>query len=126
MSKQECIRDVADLTQINRCIDSLKDVENSIHKLSDILKLASNDVRLKILFLLNDEEKLCPCDLGDILEMSIPAISQHLRKLKDGGLVNTKREGQLIFYSLNPLFKNILSPNFQQITDNNLLEALAA
>jgi len=126
MSKQECIRDVADLTQINRCIDSLKDVENSIHKLSDILKLASNDVRLKILFLLNDEEKLCPCDLGDILEMSIPAISQHLRKLKDGGLVNTKREGQVIFYSLNPLFKSILSPNFQQITDNNLLEALAA
>lgn len=126
MSKQECIRDVADLTQINRCIDSLKDVENSILKLSNILKLASNDVRLKILFLLNDEEKLCPCDLGDILEMSIPAISQHLRKLKDGGLVNTKREGQVIFYSLNPLFKNILSPNFQQITNNNLLEILAA
>ena len=126
MSKQQCIRDVADLVQINRCIDSLKQVEDSVYKLTDILKLAANDVRLKILFLLNNEEKLCPCDLGDILEMSIPAISQHLRKLKDGGLVDTKREGQLIFYSLNPTFKNVLSSSFEQIKNNNLLEVLAA
>ncbi|MEO9885052.1 MAG: metalloregulator ArsR/SmtB family transcription factor [Balneola sp.] len=126
MSKQQCIRDVADLVQINRCIDSLKQVEDSVYKLTDILKLAANDVRLKILFLLDNEEKLCPCDLGDILEMSIPAISQHLRKLKDGGLVDTKREGQLIFYSLNPTFKNVLSSSFEQIKNNNLLEVLAA
>ncbi|HBZ39517.1 MAG TPA: transcriptional regulator, partial [Balneola sp.] len=89
MSKQDCIREVADLNQINRCINSLEQVDTSIYKLSDILKLAANDVRLKILFLLNAEERLCPCDLGDILNMSIPAISQHLRKLKDGGLVGT-------------------------------------
>ncbi len=126
MSKQQCIRDVADLVQINRCIDSLNQVENSVYKLTDILKLAANDVRLKILFLLDNEVKLCPCDLGDILEMSIPAISQHLRKLKDGGLVDTKREGQVIFYSLNPTFKKILSSSFEQIKNNNLLEVLAA
>jgi len=126
MSKQQCIRDVADLVQINRCINSLKQVEDSVYKLTDILKLAANDVRLKILFLLDNEEKLCPCDLGDILGMSIPAISQHLRKLKDGGIVDTKREGQLIFYSLNPTFKNVLSSSFEQIKNNNLLEVLAA
>tara|TARA_R110002096_G_scaffold183757_16_gene361962 strand:+ start:13084 stop:13464 length:381 start_codon:yes stop_codon:yes gene_type:complete len=126
MSKQQCIRDVADLVQINRCIDSLNQVENSVYKLTDILKLAANDVRLKILFLLDNEVKLCPCDLGDILEMSIPAISQHLRKLKDGGLVDTKREGQVIFYSLNPTFRKILSSSFEQIKNNNLLEVLAA
>ena len=126
MSKQQCIRDVADLVQINRCINSLKQVEDSVYKLTDILKLAANDVRLKILFLLDNEEKLCPCDLGDILGMSIPAISQHLRKLKEGGIVDTKREGQLIFYSLNPTFKNVLSSSFEQIKNNNLLEVLAA
>jgi len=44
MSKQSCIRDVADLNQINRCIDSIHAVESSILKLSDILKLAGNSV----------------------------------------------------------------------------------
>lgn len=126
MSKQECIREVADLKQINRCINSLEKVEGSIDRLTDILKLAANDVRLKILYLLNREEHLCPCDLSDILDMSVPAVSQHLRKLKDGGLVETERDGQTILYSLNPLFNAVLSPNFDQINDNNLLEVLSA
>ncbi|MDZ7715162.1 MAG: metalloregulator ArsR/SmtB family transcription factor [Balneolaceae bacterium] len=126
MSKQECIREVADLGQINRCIGSLAKVEGSIDRLTDILKLAANDVRLKILYLLSREEHLCPCDLSDILDMSVPAISQHLRKLKDGGLVETERDGQTIFYSLNEPFDEILSPNFEHIKDNNILEVLAA
>lgn len=126
MSKQDCIREVADLDQINRCIDSLEKVEGSIDRLTDILKLAANDVRLKILYLLSREKQLCPCDLSDILDMSVPAVSQHLRKLKDGGLVETEREGQTILYSLNPIFCEVLSPNFDQITDNSLLEVLAA
>jgi len=126
MSKQECIREVADLNQINRCIDSLDEVEGSIDRLTDILKLAASDVRLKILYLLSTEEHLCPCDLANILNMSVPAVSQHLRKLKDGGLVETERDGQTIFYSLNPLFNEILFPNFEHIKDNNLLEVLAA
>jgi DNA-binding transcriptional ArsR family regulator len=126
MNKQECIREVADLNQINRCIDALNEVEGSVDRLVDILKLAANDVRLKILYLLSKEGRLCPCDLGDILDMSIPAVSQHLRKLKDRKLVETERDGQLIFYSLNPLFKDILSPHFDHIRDNNILEVLAA
>jgi DNA-binding transcriptional ArsR family regulator len=126
MSKQECIREVADLNQINRCIESLNEVEGSIDRLTSILKLTANDVRLKILYLLSKEDHLCPCDLGDILDMSIPAISQHLRKLKDGGLVETNRDGQVIFYSLNSKFENILLPSFNQIENNNLLEVLAA
>ena len=126
MSKQECIRQVADLNQINRCIATLGKVEGSIEQLTDILKLASNDVRLKILYLLSIEEHLCPCDMSDILNMSMPAVSQHLRKLKDGGLVNTERDGQTIFYSLDPVFNEILSPSFDQIKDNNILEVLAA
>lgn len=126
MSKQECIREVADLNQINRCIESLNEVEESIDRLTSILKLTANDVRLKMLYLLSKEEHLCPCDLGDILDMSIPAVSQHLRKLKDGGLVETKRDGQVIFYSLNTQFESVLLPSFNQINNNNLLEVLAA
>lgn len=126
MSKQNCIREVADLNQINRCIKDLEKVDESVIKLANILKLAGNDVRLKILFLLSKEDQLCPCDLSDILDMSIPAVSQHLRKLKDTGIVETTRDGQVIFYALNDSFKEILQPSFNQITENKLLEVLAA
>ena len=126
MNKQDCIRDLADLAQIKRCKASLSNIQSSTEKLSDILKLAGNDVRLKILFLLNKENQLCPCDLGDILDMSVPAVSQHLRKLKDGGLVETQREGKVIFYSLNLQIIPALQPFFGQLENNNILKVIAA
>lgn len=126
MAKQTCIREVANLNQINHCIQELGDVEPSILKLTGILKLAGNDVRLKILFLLDKEEKLCPCDLADILDMTVPAVSQHLRKLKDGGLLTTIRDGKQIFYSLQEPYKGILAPVFNQIKQNKIMEVVAA
>jgi DNA-binding transcriptional ArsR family regulator len=40
--------------------------KKSFTHLSDILALAGNEVRLKILYLLEEEKELCPCDLADI------------------------------------------------------------
>jgi len=45
--------------------------------------------------------------------MTVPAISQHLRKLKDAGLVETKKVGQTIFYSISESNTNILNPIFK-------------
>ena len=50
--------------------------------------------------LLSREGEMCPCDFSDILEISVGGVSQHLRKLKDGGIVRDKKVGQTIFYSL--------------------------
>jgi len=77
--------------------------------------LAGNEVRLKIAYLLEQENELCPCDLADILGISIPAVSQHLRKLKDGSIVETRREGQTIYYSLTQENLKILKPFFKEI-----------
>lgn len=126
MTKEACIREVADLTQINRCREELSEVNNSIIMLAEIMKLVGNDVRLKILFLLSKEDKLCPCDLSDILDMSVPAISQHLRKMKDKNLVETTREGQIIFYSLTSKMRTILQSEFDYITENKILDEVAA
>ena len=83
MANDTCIRLQADKIQIKNCREKLKANSKSFLQLGQILSLAGNEVRLKILFLLEEENELCPCDLSDILGMSIPAISQHLRKLKD-------------------------------------------
>jgi len=95
-----CIRIFADIEQINHCKEDLSNIERSVSRLAKILDLAGNEVRLKILYLLNKESEMCTCDLSDILSMTVPAVSQHLRKLKDGGLVSNKKVGQTVFYSL--------------------------
>ena len=115
MALNTCIRLFADQQQIKSCRSKLKTAQKSFFQLSSILALAGNEVRLKIVYLLEEEKELCPCDLADILGMSIPAVSQHLRKLKDGNIVATRKEGQTIFYSLTKENLKILKPFFKHI-----------
>src|ERR1700743_3705542 len=95
-----CKRIFADTGQINNCKEVITANQQSFADLSQVVALAGIEVRLKILFLLDQERELCPCDLSDILEMTIPAVSQHLRKLKDGGVIRSRKSGQTIFYSI--------------------------
>ena len=120
MAKDTCIRLQADIKQIKSCREKLKVNSKSFLQLGQVLALAGNEVRLKILFLLEEESELCPCDLSDILGMSIPAISQHLRKLKDGNIIEARKEGQTIFYSLRSEHLKILRPFFKIINQQNL------
>jgi len=96
-----CIRAKADHDQIFRCKEDLNAVETSIEAISKVMALAGNEVRFKILFLLQRETELCPCDFADILGMSVPAISQHLRKMKDVNIITTRRDRQTIFYRIS-------------------------
>ena len=114
-SDKSCIRIFADQSQINECKDKLLSNAKAFDQLSSLLALAGNEVRLKIMFLLEEENALCPCDLADILGMSIPAISQHLRKMKDGGVIEARRSGQTIFYSLKSDQLQLLQPFFKII-----------
>jgi ArsR family transcriptional regulator, lead/cadmium/zinc/bismuth-responsive transcriptional repressor len=112
---ETCIRIFADQEQIKNCKGKLKTAQKSFVSLSNVLALAGNEARLKILYLLEEENELCPCDLADILGMSIPAISQHLRKLRDGNIVETRKDGQTIYYSLTQENLKTLRPFFKHI-----------
>lgn len=122
--KNTCIRVFADINQINACKEKISHVDESAEYLANSLSLAGNAVRLKILFLLQEERQLCVCDLSDILGMNISAISQHLRKLKDGKIIISKKTGQTVFYSVSPEYANIFKPIFKLITDNKILELI--
>lgn len=115
MEKNTCIRVFADQNQIKQCREKVSANSRSFTQLGNILSLAGNEVRLKILYLLEEENELCPCDLSDILGMSVPAISQHLRKMKDGNIVEARKVGQTIFYSLRSEHLKILKPFFKTI-----------
>lgn len=110
-----CKRIFADQGQINNCREILDENSGLFSDLSGLLALAGNEVRLKMLFLLDRENELCPCDLSDILEMTIPAVSQHLRKLKDGNMIQSRKSGQTIFYSIIPSQLELLGPFFKQL-----------
>ncbi|WP_088050655.1 ArsR/SmtB family transcription factor [Virgibacillus dakarensis] len=71
-----------------------------IEKVALTLKLLGDRTRLTMAGLLKDNE-CCVCEFVEVFEMSQPAISQHLRKLRDAGIVKERRRGQWIFYSLN-------------------------
>jgi ArsR family transcriptional regulator len=71
-----------------------------LEKAAQILKLLSDNNRLSMMKLLQHHE-CCVCELVEIYEISQPAISQHLRKLRDAKLVKERRKGQWIFYSIN-------------------------
>ena len=119
-----CIRVLADINQIKECRQKIKSVDESLLLLANAFSLVGNDVRIKILYLLQEEGQLCPCDLSDILGMNISPISQHLRKLKDSKIIVFKKTGQTIFYSISPEYAEILKPVFKLINNNKVLEML--
>lgn len=118
-----CLRVLADPVQIKDCKNSIRKLESELDQITKTFNLAGNAARLKILFLLSKEGEMCPCDLSDVLEISVGGVSQHLRKLKDGGLVRDKKVGQTVFYSvveentkiLNQVIEDLLQENSKEL-----------
>jgi ArsR family transcriptional regulator, arsenate/arsenite/antimonite-responsive transcriptional repressor len=71
-----------------------------LDKAANILKLLGDKTRLTIVGILKQRE-CCVCEFLEVFDTSQPSISQHLRKLKDAGMVKEERRGQWIYYSLN-------------------------
>jgi ArsR family transcriptional regulator len=64
-----------------------------------VLKALSDETRLRMLMLAQQEE-LCVCEFMQILEMGQSRVSRHLNILKDAGLLDSRRQGTWMFYSL--------------------------
>ena len=75
-------------------------MEGNMNQLSELFKVLSDETRLRIINLLNKQD-LCVCELVEILELSQPKISKHIARLRTINLVNSKRNEQYIYYSLN-------------------------
>jgi ArsR family transcriptional regulator len=67
------------------------------------LKALGHPVRLGIALRLAKEGGTCACDFAEIFDVSQPTVSQHLKVLREAGLVRTRREGTQIYYSLDPI-----------------------
>jgi ArsR family transcriptional regulator len=72
----------------------------AIHELADLFKLFGDSTRLGILWALSESE-MCVCDLCALLKMKQPAVSHQLKNLKQSRIVKARRDGKVIYYSLD-------------------------
>lgn len=77
---------------------SAKETAN-IPFIAEQLKLLADPSRLQLIAWLREQE-LCVCELVELSGLSQPNVSQHIRKLKSGGLVSESKRGQWVYYRL--------------------------
>lgn len=66
-----------------------------------LFKVIADRNRAMICYALCQEEELCVCDLANIIDSSIATASHHLRTLHKQGIVKYRKDGKLVFYSLD-------------------------
>lgn len=100
MSKE----DVCEIT----CVDEEKvtKVKNELTKqntmeVSKLFKALADDTRVKIAYSLSVEDELCVCDVANIVGCTVATASHHLRLLRNLGLASYRKEGKLVYYSLD-------------------------
>ena len=75
---------------------NLEHIED-FQKVADVFKQLSDSSRVRIFWLLCHCEE-CVINISSLVDMSSPAVSHHLRQLKSGGLIVSRREGKEVYY----------------------------
>ncbi len=93
-----CDDHVVHCSAVNKVRAAMPDPE-VFQKAADFFKALSDPTRTRIIWAL-DQQELCVCDLSAALNMTQSAISHQLSTLRRANLVNSRREGKEVFYSL--------------------------
>jgi DNA-binding transcriptional ArsR family regulator len=121
VTDQTCIRVDVDEAKLRTLQKDVHDNE-PLEAVTTVVKAAGSDTRMRLLYLLWKGEELCVCDLADILRVSQPAVSQQLKKLRDSGLVESRRDGQTIYHRLSTenVFARVLADLFEEPTTEEI------
>lgn len=91
--------------------------EENLYDLAELFKVFGDTTRVKILYALFASE-MCVCDIATLLNMTQSAISHQLRVLKQARLVKYRKDGKVVYYSLDDEhIKNIFNQGLQHITE---------
>lgn len=100
--KQDIYR--CDCTVIHQnVVDNVKNKmpeEENLYDLAELFKVFGDSTRIRILWALAEAE-MCVCDIAVLLNMTQSAISHQLRVLKQSRLVKYRKDGKIVFYSLD-------------------------
>ena len=94
----------------------------------DVFKCLSDETRARATLLIASLGELCVCELMCALNDSQPKISRHLAQLRSNGMLLDRRQGQWVYYRLNPelpawvhqILQSTLQANAQWLAENTL------
>ncbi len=118
---QECERCDADVIHediVSQVKDKMPQKE-TLKDLTQLFKVFGDLTRIQILWAL-DESEMCVCDIAYLLNMTQSAISHQLIVLKQERLVKNRKEGKIVYYSLNDEHvKQIFNQGIVHIKEQN-------
>ena len=101
MSKNEFICD-CNIIHEDKVKDTIEKMPDTIilSTLADLFKIMGDSTRCKLISALLQNE-MCVCDLANILSMTKSSISHQLSKMKEAGVVKSRKDGKTVYYSLD-------------------------
>ena len=75
---------------------------SNLKKVTRVLKALADENRIRILCLLSERENLCVCEIKEIIGLSQPTISSHLKILENNELITFSKDGKWVNYGMNP------------------------
>jgi ArsR family transcriptional regulator len=84
--------------------------EASLRRMAEMFKVMNDPTRLKIINALMMSE-MCVCDIAALMEMTQPAVSHHLKVMRQGELIKYRRDGKAVYYALDDAHVGILFKN---------------
>ena len=98
------MEDICEINTIHQdIVNNVKNVmpqDDLIYDLAEFYKVFADSTRMKIIYALMENE-LCVCDIAAIVGTTQSAISHQLRVLKQAKLVKFRKEGKIVYYSLD-------------------------
>jgi len=99
MNIENCNCSIIHENVINKVKENIPQ-EETLYDLADFFKVLGDSTRIKILYALFQAE-MCVCDIAALLGMTQSSISHQLRVLKQARIVKYRRDGKVVFYSLD-------------------------
>lgn len=111
-----CKTNIVDPDKVNLVKGKLPHIQD-VNYLSETFKALGDPTRLQIVLALSYEE-LCVCDLATVVNISISAISHQLRILKGMKIVSFRKDGKMVYYSLDDgHIRNLLNEAMTHISE---------
>jgi ArsR family transcriptional regulator, arsenate/arsenite/antimonite-responsive transcriptional repressor len=75
--------------------------DDKLKKVIKIIKALSDESRIRIVNLLKAKSGVCVCEITEIINLSQPTISSHLKKLEEAGIITFRKDGLWVNYYLS-------------------------
>ena len=82
--------------------------DTDVERITELFRLVGEPTRVRLLYALVEAGEMCVCDLAAVVDSPETSVSHALRILRMAGIVRTRRDGRMIYYSLTDAHVRLL------------------